>query len=98
MGCLRGLDSKVAEVKQIYVRERFRGAKLGALLFERLLNDASQFGYKCIRLESAPFMTTAHRIYEAAGFVDRLPYDDAEVPEEFHTNWRFMERELNVIH
>jgi hypothetical protein len=39
-------------------------------------------------------MKSAHRIYEAAGFVDREPYPNAEVPEVFHKCWRFMERPL----
>ena len=39
-------------------------------------------------------MKAAHRLYEAAGFVDRHPYPEAEVPEVFHKGWRFMERPL----
>ena len=41
-------------------------------------------------------MKSAHRIYEAAGFTDREPYLDAEVPEAFHARWRFMERPLGL--
>jgi GNAT superfamily N-acetyltransferase len=94
MGGLRGLTDEVAEIKRIYVRPGFRGARLGELMLERLLSDASQFGYKRICLDSAPFMKAAHRMYEAAAFVDRAPYSGAEVPEVFHPRWRFMERSL----
>ncbi|MFN9251818.1 MAG: hypothetical protein ACK58O_12310, partial [Brevundimonas sp.] len=33
---------------------------------------------------------SAHRLYEAAGFVDIPPYPNAEVPEALHYDWRFM--------
>jgi GNAT superfamily N-acetyltransferase len=94
MGGLRGLSADTAEVKRIYVHPESRGANLGELILERLLDDAAAFGYKRVYLESAPFMKSAHRIYEAAGFVDRAPYPEAEVPESFHERWRFMERDL----
>ena len=94
MGGLRRLSADTAEVKRIYVHPESRGSKLGELILERLLNDAAAFGYKLVRLDSAPFMKSAHRIYEAAGFVDREPYLEAEVPEVFHRRWRFMERPL----
>ncbi len=96
MGGIHGLTAEVAEVKRIYVRPDFRGARLGELMLERLLRDASQFGYQRAYLESAPFMKAAHRIYEAAGFVDRAPYIEAEILEFFHPSWRFMECPLAI--
>lgn len=95
MGGLRGLSAEVVEVKRIYVRPDFRGAGLGQLMLGRLLKDGSEFGYQRACLDSAPFMRSAQRIYEAAGFVDRAPYGEAEVPEVFHPRWRFMERPLD---
>ena len=94
MGGLRSLSTDTAEIKRIYVQPDSRGAKLGSLILERLLDDATAFGYKRVYLETAPFMKSAHRIYEAAGFVDRAPYPEAEVPEAFFEHWRFMERQL----
>jgi hypothetical protein len=40
-------------------------------------------------------MTSAHRLYEAAGFVDIPAYADAEVPEALHHDWRFMRCKLS---
>lgn len=96
MGGLRGLTADLVEIKRIYVRPEFRGARLGEAILVRLMQDAARFGYKRVCLESAPFMKTAQRIYEAAGFVDRQPYPEAEVPEVFLKDWRFMERPLQL--
>ncbi|HET9397146.1 MAG TPA: GNAT family N-acetyltransferase [Nitrospiraceae bacterium] len=96
MGGLRGLTAELVEIKRIFVLPEFRGARLGEAILLRLMQDAARFGYKRVCLETAPFMKTAHRIYEAAGFVDRQPYPAAEVPEIFHRDWRFMERPLQL--
>ena len=96
MGGLRGLNSNLVEVKRIYVRPAFRGFRLGERILTRLLTDARAFGYERVCLESAPFMKAAHKIYEGANFADRLPYEAAEVPVEFHGRWRFMERVLTA--
>lgn len=96
MGGLRRLTAELVEIKRIYVRPEFRGARTGEAILVRLMQDAARFGYERVRLETAPFMETAHRIYEAAGFVDREPYPEAEVPEVFHKDWRFMERPLQL--
>jgi GNAT superfamily N-acetyltransferase len=92
MGGLRGLAGGAAEVKRVYVRPEFRGARLGESMVARLVEDAARFGYRRVCLDTALFMASAHRIYEAAGFVDCAPYPEAEVPPAFHSRWRFMER------
>ena len=94
MGGLRRLDAQVAEAKRLYVAPVARGSGLGAQLFQRLLADARAFGYATLRLDTAPFMQSAHRLYEAHGFVDIAPYAGVEVPVEYHDRWRFMEKHL----
>jgi GNAT superfamily N-acetyltransferase len=94
MGGLRGLSPTRAEIKRIYIRPAFRGIGLSDLVLKRLMSDARSFGYASACLDSAPFMTSAQRVYEQNGFVDRAPYEGAEVPLEFHPSWRFMERAL----
>ncbi len=94
MGGLRRLREGVAEVKRLYVRPGQRGARLGEALLRRLLSDARSFGYRRVHLDSAPFMRSAHRLYEAEGFTDCPPYDGTEVPPEMRGTWRFMERRL----
>ena len=94
MGGLRRLSDNVAEIKRLYVRPECRGKNLGELIFQRLITDAKIFGYRKLCLDTALFMTSAHRIYERNGFVDCAAYENAEVPPEFHARWRFMQREI----
>jgi hypothetical protein len=63
---------------------------VGARVLARLMDDARAFGYRELLLESAPFMKSAHRLYEAAGFTDIAPFVEAEVPEALTHDWRFM--------
>lgn len=94
MGGLRFLRTGVAEIKRIYFRPEFRGMKLGERMLSRLLTDAKAFGYQSVCLDTALFMKSAHRLYEVNGFSDCSVYEGVEVPSEFHSRWRFMERSL----
>jgi len=92
MGGLRRIREGVAEIKRFYVRPAHRGKRLGEAILGRVIDDARAFGYRTIFLDTAPFMHSAQRLYEAAGFVDRAPYEEVEVPPVLHGVWRFMER------
>jgi len=92
MGGLRRIGDGVVEIKRLYVRPAFRGLDLGKSLLRKLLADAREFGYRKIYLDTAPFMQSAQRMYEAAGFLDREPYEGVETPPALHSTWRFMER------
>jgi GNAT superfamily N-acetyltransferase len=94
MGALRRFTADVAEVKRMYVRPGHRGRRLGATLLAKLVEDARSLGYDRVRLDTGQFMAAAHRTYEAAGFVDRGPFEGAEVPKELWPHWRFMELSL----
>lgn len=91
MGGRRGLKDGIAEIKRLYVLPAFRGLHLGDTLLQHLLGDVRSLGYQRVRLDSAPFMQVAHRLYETAGFKDCPPYEGAEVPSVLHPRWRFME-------
>jgi GNAT superfamily N-acetyltransferase len=77
------------------VPQTSRGLGVGAGTLDRLMLDARTFGYKAGVLETGPFMRSAHRLYEAAGFADIAPYLNAEVPQKLRHDWRFMRRELD---
>ena len=94
MGGLRRLSDSMAEIKRVYIRPECRGKNLGELIFQRLISDAKTFGYRKLCLDTALFMTAAHKLYERNGFVDCPAYENVEVPTEFHARWRFMEREI----
>lgn len=94
MGGLRRVRDGVGEIKRIYVSPAGRSGGTGAKILDRLVSDAQSFGYRELMLETGPFMTSAHRIYEAAGFEDVPPYAGAEVPEALQHDWRFMRCQL----
>lgn len=91
-GCvaLRPLAADTAELKRLYVREKWRGRGIGRLLAERLVADARYIGYARIQLDSLPTMTAAAALYRSLGFVSREPYYDTPL---VHTV--FMELDLS---
>jgi len=94
MGAFRKLRDDVSEIKRMYVRPSHRGLRVGEALLRRLIEEAGEAGARTIVLDSAPFMTTAHRLYRSHGFVDRGEYPETEVPPPLRATWRFMERVL----
>ena len=64
------------------------------MLLRRLLSDAQGLLYTQVRLDSAPFMHSAHRLYTALGFVDCPAYEGTEAPLALQSSWRFMERAI----
>lgn len=95
MGGLRRIRDGVGEIKRIYVSRANRGGGVGANILDRLVSDARSFGYRELMLDTGPFMTSAHPLYEALGFEDIPPYAEAEVPEALRHDWRFMCCHLN---
>lgn len=76
-GCiaLRKLDGRICEMKRLFVRDQFRGQKIGVHLIERLITDASEIGYERMRLDTfPPKMGKAVSLYESHGFRPIEPY------------------------
>lgn len=76
-GCaaFRKLEHGACEMKRLFVRERFRGRKVGHMLIERLIVDARETGYKRIRLDTyPPKMGKAVSLYQSYGFRIIKPY------------------------
>jgi GNAT superfamily N-acetyltransferase len=94
IACLKTLTQECGEIKRMYVRPEARHQGLGRLLVERLLTEAAQAGYHCIRLDSARFMQDAHRLYRKLGFQEIQPYAGSEIPPEIQHHWVFMEKEI----
>ncbi len=92
MGGLRTLPDGALEIVRIYTRPQYRGKGLGARMIGQLVAEAARRGDGAVRLDTAVFMLSAQRIYEAAGFVRRDPYPGAEPPEFLQPYWIYMER------
>ncbi len=69
-GCVavRPLSPRIAELKRLYVRSRFRGRGLGRLLAERAITFAERQRYRALRLDTIPTMVAAQRLYRELGF------------------------------
>jgi GNAT superfamily N-acetyltransferase len=91
MACLKALTPHIGEIKRMYVRPGNRKQGLGRALLNWLLEEARQIGYEQVRLDSAPFMTEAHHLYQTAGFTEIDAYEGSEVPKELRGHWIFME-------
>jgi putative acetyltransferase len=85
-GCcaLRALDSadypNAAEMKRLYVRDRFRGCGLGRELTEAVLDAAREAGYSCVLLDTLDDMEAARGLYEDLGFKEIPPYYHNPIP------------------
>lgn len=94
MGGLRAVRPGIAEMKRVYVRPAFRGARLGLAIVDRLMADARGFGYSQMFLDTAPTLKTAIALYQRLGFADIPPYPEVEVSPLLHPIWVFMGRDL----
>lgn len=82
VGCvaLRPVDPDgVCEMKRLYVAPAGRGSGLGRALMQAVIGEARRIGYRQMRLDTLPSMTTAQAMYRAAGFVPIDPYYDTPV-------------------
>lgn len=78
-GCiaLRKLEDRICEMKRLFVRDGFRGQKIGIALIEKLIEEARAMGYEKMRLDTfPPKMGKAVRLYESYGFRPIAPYYD----------------------
>lgn len=69
-GCvaLRYVDSKTAAMKRLYVRPAFRHSSLGTNMAKLVVEDAREFGYKTLLLDTLPSMENAKDLYTTLGF------------------------------
>lgn len=74
---MRNLGGGICEMKRLYVRDRFRGQKLGETLISRIIAEAKMAGYAAMRLDTyPPKMKNAVDLYRAHGFVEIERYYD----------------------
>lgn len=91
-GCvaMRKLEDGICEMKRLFVRDDFRGMKIGISLIERIFSNAREIGYSKMRLDTfPPKMGKAVSLYASHGFVEIPPYY-----ENPHSDVLFMELTL----
>ncbi len=72
---LHKLDSRICEMKRLYLRPHFRGMGLGRVLAERIIAEARHIGYRRMRLDTVePVMKDAVAMYRKLGFKEIAPY------------------------
>ncbi|MBC8257903.1 MAG: GNAT family N-acetyltransferase [SAR324 cluster bacterium] len=76
IGCvaLRPLSNKICEMKRLYVKPAWRGAKLGRLLAERIIRLGTEKQYKIMQLDTLSSMNSAISLYKSLGFEETDPY------------------------
>ena len=69
-GCvaLRNVDNNTAAMKRLYIRPAFRHSSLGSNMAKLVVEDAREFGYKTLLLDSLPSMENAKELYTNLGF------------------------------
>ena len=86
-GALRPWESKIAEIKRIYIRPDHQGPGFGPILTGALLERARALGYERVRVDTLPKMSGAIQFYEDMGF-KRIPsYWDNPVRGALFFEW-----------
>ncbi len=80
-GCigLKKIDGQDCEMKRLYVRPQFRGNKIGEQLVQKIITDAKEIGYRCMLLDTLPFLESAIFLYKKFGFCTTECYNNSPI-------------------
>lgn len=67
-------ESGDCEMKRLYVRPAYRKSGLGKILVEKLLDFATQRGFKTMKLDTLQKLQPAIKLYERFGFTHTSAY------------------------
>ncbi|HEV2498466.1 MAG TPA: GNAT family N-acetyltransferase [Terriglobia bacterium] len=75
-GCvaMRRIDPQTGELKCLYVRPEFRGQGIGRTLTQKIIEEAGEYGYSRLRLDTLDSMAEAQSLYRSLGFALIKPY------------------------
>ena len=84
-GCVgvRGLSEEIAELKRLYLAPECREQGLGHALCVNAINDARNFGYRLIRLDTTAKSPAALALFTKLGFHEIARYNANPLAEMF---------------
>jgi len=71
---LRLFETKICEMKRLFVYDRFKHQGIGRSLCAALIQEAMELGYEKMRLDTLERMKSAIRLYKILGFTEIEPY------------------------
>ena len=80
---MKKIDDDTAELKALYLDNRYRGQGLGKLLINIIIEEARTSGFKTIVLDSMKQYKEAERLYKKCGFTDCARYNDNTYADVF---------------
>jgi ribosomal protein S18 acetylase RimI-like enzyme len=93
-GCaaLQRIDENTSELQYVYVRNEFRGKRIGRLMVEKLVATSKAAGYSTMRLQTVTYMKEARSLYKSLGFMPCEPFHS--IPKIYAPAIIFMELPL----
>jgi N-acetylglutamate synthase-like GNAT family acetyltransferase len=84
-GCVgvRRFSGEIAELKRLYLAKECRGFGLGRELCISAINDAREFGYKFLRLDTTKKLQAAYALFKKLGFYEISRYNSDSFAEIF---------------
>ena len=85
-GCiaLKKIDKDSCEMKRLYIKEQYRHNHLGEYLVKRIIEDATDIGYKYMLLDTLPFLTNAINLYKKYGFYEIGSYNNSPMDNSIY--------------
>ncbi len=77
-GCVayKKIGEEICEMKRLYVKNEFRGEKIGEKLVTELISKARDNMYRLMRLDTHPWMNAAQSLYQKYGFREVERYNN----------------------
>ncbi|WP_353432982.1 GNAT family N-acetyltransferase [Polynucleobacter sp. MWH-UH23A] len=94
MGGLRKLPNGHGEIVRLYTKPSSRGKGFGRAMLEKIIDEARDFHFPVLNLDTGIFMRDAQSLYISNGFQFCDPYDGAEPPPRLLPYWLYMKLKL----
>ncbi len=75
-GCVafRKIGEGICEMKRLYVKDKFRGQRIGQKLVGKIIKEARRMNYRFMQLDTHPWMQQAQALYQQFGFQEIEAY------------------------